>query len=403
MKELAAFLKDDERFDGKHGWDFGIYPEAGKDREQLVAMVGCCKAKDGDYRVLQPFGHPERPYHHYVIQCLSGQEELLEVPESTTPIVTRARRQPSTTTGKPSWLALPEGELITAALTAMTLKGMATGWVPGRMQNNLLPLKTVGERACCHGGVHTSNNSSVSFRRDGAILFHCTAEDHCDITPPIIGNWRKGLGGRMCLDALLPEQLCEFDPVLVKNFEAEVWAELPEAKKLRSCPSYGAYADFVTSYYNRFFVHVYTGKPEIVQFVVDEDGIPQKYERRTLAHTREITLNAGESFDIWVKSASKCTRKGFIAHPDPDYEDSENVNLCVGSFPMGRVAKEPLTDAELARIKPILRAFEVDICRDEPAHYDYVYNWLAYPLQKLGRKNNTAILIFGAQGTYLRG
>ncbi len=399
VKDLHTFLRDDERFDGKHGWDCSVYPEAGSDREQLLGMVGCCKAKDGDYRVLEPMG-PEHPYHAYIVQCLTGSEESLEPRDPSTPIVARANRR-SRRPGKPDWLSLPEGELVVLAMQGMCGKGMVSGYRPGVLKNNLLPFETTGERACCHGGSHDSNTCGVTFRRDGAILYHCNSESHCELDPPVIGCWRRSLASRMSEDALLPDQASKFDPSLVQALEREVWAEMPEAKKLASCPSYCIYVKFVIQYYNRFFVHVLSGKPEIVQFDLDDDGVPVSFERRTFASTRETTLHAGSSFDIWVKDAAKETRTGFFAHPDPDHAIPGQVNMCVGSFPMARACKEPLTELELARLKPILRAFEVDICRDEAVQYEYVFNWLAYPLQQLGRKNNTAILVFGAQGMRL--
>jgi len=397
---LLAFLKDDERFNGNHGWDMGIYPEAGNPREQLFSMVGCCKAKDGDYRVLQPYG-PERPYNHFIAQSLTGQEEMLELPdEELPPIVRRARKNPRNTriSGKPAWLNLPDGELVVHAMQGLCANGMVSGYLPGVLKNNLLPFETTGPRPCCHGGTHDSNTCGVSFRRDGAILYHCNADAHCELEPPIIGSWRKTLASRMSVDALLDSQATKFDSKLLESMEAEVWAENPKAKKLPDCPSYGLYRDFCIEYYNRFFVHVLCGKPEIVQFELDDEGVRVSYERRNYAHAKEATMDAGESFGLWAKSSKKNRASGFFAHPDPDHDMPHLVNLCVGSFPMARVKEEPLTAAELERINPILRAFEVDICRDEPAHYNYVYNWLAFPLQKLGRKNNTAILVFGAQG-----
>ncbi len=397
VKHLHALVEDDETLPD---FDKSIYPEQESSGERLISMVGACKGKykpnmPHDYRVLEPLD-ASRPYHHYVIQSLTGTETVLELPDQPRP---PTRRRGPVSQGKPSWLTVTESEAQGLALEAMVSAGMRDGYSVGRLHNNVVIMETTGSRPCMHGHTHESNNASVSFRRDGALLYHCNATDCAKLDAPQIGFWRKSLEERLTLDALLPEQRREFDVRLLSQLELAVKLDDPDVKKLTKCRNYRLFQRFCVSYCNLFFAHVFLAKPEVVQFYFDDELRPSKYERRSLGATKEITDHAGAAFKIWMTHPDKRTFEGFFFNPDLDVKDPKKVNLCVGAFPMANVSKEPLDQRELNIIQPLLDLLHFDLCCAAQDHTDYVLNWLALPLQRLGAKTGTAILVFGQQGT----
>lgn len=301
--------------------------------------------------------------------------------------------------GKPAWLTLTEVEAQGLAVEAMVAAGMRTGFTVGRLHNNVVILETVGARHCMHDRVHESNNCSVSFRRDGVLLYHCNSAHCANLDPPQIGFWRKCLEERLTLDALLPEQRREFDVALLTDLENAVHADDPGVKKLTKCQGYPLFRRFCVAYCNLFFAHVFLAKPEVVEFFFDEEFRPEKYERRTLGATKEVTEHAGAAFSIWMKHPEKLTYDGYFFDPDLTAVQPRKINLCTGSFPMQHVSKDPLDDREMAIIEPLLKLLREDLCAGIDEHYEYVLDWNALPLQKLGAKTGTAILVFGSQGT----
>jgi hypothetical protein len=108
-------------------------------------------------------------------------------------------------------------------------------------------------------------------------------------------------------------------------------------------------------------------------------------------------MHGGVAMELWMKWAEKKTYERYRSAIDGNCAPDE-FNLSTCTFPMRHVPKVPLTEDELAFIQPILNHLSDIICDGQQEHADYVLDWLALPLQHLGRKTDTAILVMGSQG-----
>lgn len=110
-------------------------------------------------------------------------------------------------------------------------------------------------------------------------------------------------------------------------------------------------------------------------------------------------MHGGEAMELWMKWSEKQTFERYRSAIDGNCaEDEFNLSTC--TFPMRHVAKVPLTADELEHIEPILSHLTVIVCDGQQEHADYVLDWLAVPLQHLGRKTDTALLVMGSQGGF---
>lgn len=218
--EYEAFFAENEEYFGTDEvgklFDQSIYPKQASTGERVIRMVGACKG-EGDTRVLAPLDS-SRPYHHFLIQCLTGCEKHMVFDTSSRP-AQRRRGNPSTSGGTPAWLKLSKVQAQLTALQALQRAGMTEGYRVVKMQNNILVLATEGSRTCMHGETHTSNGCSVVFQKDGTLKFVCLGTNCISKGSTEIGRWRDGLTERCSMDCLTDQQLQEFDPNVLKQLE----------------------------------------------------------------------------------------------------------------------------------------------------------------------------------------
>jgi hypothetical protein len=230
----------------------GVYPSTSSQGEQLLGCVGCCKAIDGDERVLEAMD-PPRPFHAFLVQALKGDEKLL-TPYCTSispppPVRRRVDLAPVT---KPAWLTLSDVAMQRMAAAALEEVGLVDGIAMRTCRNNLVSFDTQGQRGCLHDTEHTSNGFSVSFQRDGLMRYHCTS-DRCSGEEPVqLGRWRNALGERMCMIALTDAQTRDWSARHLADLERDVQAQSPRAKKLEECDDFPAFAAHAREYTNRY-------------------------------------------------------------------------------------------------------------------------------------------------------
>lgn len=248
--ELVGFLEHHEEladFDNK------VYPKTG---ERLMRVVGAIKA-NGDNRVLEPVD-ASRPYSHYLIQSLIGNELRLV---AGGPVPKRARLEATDAQVRPRWLKLSENDMELTALQLMRAAGMTTGYRLDYTKLNLVYLKNTGMRECVHGFTHESNNACVVFQRDGNVAYRCHGSE-CATKDYRLGSWRTTLADMVGDDAITPEQMKVFDPSVTRAWEE---ATVTSGKKLEESPDYPVFRKHALAYFDRFFKHVHIGRPEVVQ------------------------------------------------------------------------------------------------------------------------------------------
>ena len=377
----------------------GVYPMTESQGEQLLGCVGCCKAINGDERVLEPMD-PPRPFHAFLVQALKGDEKLLTpYCTSVSPPPPVRRRVDPTPVSKPTWLTLSDVAMQRMAAAALEEVGLVDGIAMRTCRNNLVSFDTQGRRSCLHDTSHTSNGFSVSFQRDGLMRYHCTS-DRCSGEEPVqLGRWRNALGERMSMNALTEAQTREWSARHLADLERDVQAHSPQAKKLEECDDFPAFAAHAREYSDRFFRHVFSCKPEVLQVQYSADGHVCEYIRRTLASAREVTMHGGAAFNLWVTWPHKSFYMGYAAHPNPARVSPLRFNTMTATLPMRHVPHAPLTPTELSTIEPILHLLREGICCGVAEHFEYLVRWLAVPLQELGARTGVALLVHGAQGT----
>jgi hypothetical protein len=236
------------------GWDNSVYPVRS---ERLLRVVGAIKGS-GDTRVLEPADHL-RPYHHYLVQCLIGNELGLPTFEGRLP--KRPRVDPRDALVRHSWVP-SENDMEYIGLSLMRASNMTTGYRVDLPQLNVLKFVTTGERPCVFGPVHHSNSCGVVFERSGDVNYICHGTE-CRGKKHRLGSWRTTLAQLAAPDAITDKQMREFDPAVPKAMED---ACLLEGRgKLEDCAGFAVYREAALSYFNRFFNHVHCSRPEIVQ------------------------------------------------------------------------------------------------------------------------------------------
>lgn len=251
--ELAGFL---EAHDSLAAFDNKVYP---KTAERLMRCVGAIKGS-GDTRVLEP-ATCHRPYSHYLIQALVGNELRLA---AAGPLPKRPRLDPADAAVRPRWLKVSENEMELLALQLMRGAGMTEGYRLDSTKLNLVYLKNTGPRPCINGFTHESNNCCVVFRRDGSVTYQCHGSECAGKEMARLGSWRTTLADLVCDDAITPEQRKVFDPAVTRAWEDATLAAA-NGKKLEDSPDFPVYRKHALAYFDRFFKHVHIGRPEIIQ------------------------------------------------------------------------------------------------------------------------------------------
>lgn len=322
-------------------FDWRVYPTAG---ERVLRCVGAIKGTDPrsgreDTRVLVPLDST-RPYTDYLVQFLEGGEAMVDN-ENPRPRRRARVATASPATTRPSWLDVSDAEAIFSTQKALTSAGMISGYTFDRQIRNVLHFKTAGNRKCCFGVTHHSNNFGCVLTREGNIEYTCHGSA-CDGRKRVIGRWRELDVASACdFEALTPEQLREFDPDIPGEAQRMLLAANPDVVTKSGKPDMEAMEDyprlvgFQRKYLGHFFKHV-TGlaKPEILQLTYDEHSRPVAFVRRTLMDTAQVTRAAGrEAFNNWLTDSKKVTYAGYVSMMDRSKVPANKFNLLFGSRP----------------------------------------------------------------------
>lgn len=136
------------------------------------------------------------------------------------------------------------------------------------------------------------------------------------------------------------------------------------------------------------------------QKYLDDAGNVVGFERRKTFSTAEVVKPAGLIWNIWLASLDKATYREYGFHPDPAEaaKTPDKFNLCTGVMPFANTVVRPLTAREEGIVKPLFDHVLEVFCDAKPDLFDYLVNWVAAVLQHPGVKNNSALIIQGAQG-----
>lgn len=98
-------------------------------------------------------------------------------------------------------------------------------------------------------------------------------------------------------------------------------------------------------------------------------------------------------YKLWADSPRRRTVKELVFNPRPTKDDplpKHAVNLFRGLPVQPKPTKPPECKLILQHIKRL--------CRDREAEFDWLIKWMAFPLQNLGAKMDSSVIMYGAEG-----
>ena len=133
---------------------------------------------------------------------------------------------------------------------------------------------------------------------------------------------------------------------------------------------------------------------EIVEEYRTPEGNVETFARRKHTDVRLRLAHSGDVYEQWLRSQGRREYRDYDFCVDPAKEDPKKYNTFFGKFPFEHVeAPFELSDAELERIRPILKHYDTSFCNSDPELSAYLWNWFALPLQHRGLKTEVAVVI----------
>ncbi len=368
--------------------------------------MGCCKDSAKDTLlpfVPSPSAVKQHPLHHHILTFLTGDEQdvtdLVAVPDARPaqrPRTTEAshiNQDANRTFAVAPWLdQADEMEYKVLAHTLLSKKGVGSGYELGRLKGYQMYGSTnraLG-RNCAHGSErHLNNNFYVTFERSGNIMYHCFGAS-CSAKPPLLlGQWTHTL--RSLLDS--PDMWVpgsKVDAALLRNLQKAAIRATPAKEKLTNQPWYDELEQVICRYLSHFFIFVSKPSVYVVQ-TLEQDGSVATYTRYDSTRLKNVVMPYQFAFDIWNKSHFRetlATKIKFVGQPWSDRVGPEEYNLCEGMMPLLKEPHRPITEADMAEMKPILDHIHDSICAGSDEDYANLMAWLAHvvqdPAQKVG-------------------
>lgn len=143
-----------------------------------------------------------------------------------------------------------------------------------------------------------------------------------------------------------------------------------------------------------------TSRPEVILLEYNEKDEISGFTTRTFGDMGTWMTNATKAFNVWKASPYRREVRDYQFELNPENCDPKKFNLFTGKLPMSHIEPhERPTAEELVYLQPILQHILVHFCGGEDDLADYLLNWLAFPLQRLGEKTGVAVVVKGLPGT----
>ena len=361
------------------GVNFDLSPY--KAAEQLLAVVGGCKGKVGsrpdDRRVLTTLTHQDEPWA-FLAQLLRGDESVLEVPTHETDGngsgsssgTNRGRTAEQLGVADIDPRIMPAVEAALAAMEPSDTTSCFHRFTRFQDGTVSIYMKTVGERKCPYGSVHTSNNFYVHATRQGLLRYRCLGSLCREEAAKKIGTWFDSVANG---DA--------FDARIVVTFDLKT-------EKQR-----------ILDYYNRFFALVHLNKPVVFEFQHDQLGRRVSFNERSIRSTQELMMDCKAHFKIWQEAAEKSRFRYVVYEPNDDVVKVDQLNTFIDIRAELENDMAMLEEADTELIQPILWHIEHILCNGNKEFFYYLIRWMALPLQPRGQKTEVLVCITGDQGT----
>ena len=139
---------------------------------------------------------------------------------------------------------------------------------------------------------------------------------------------------------------------------------------------------------------VNTASIEYIEEVFREDGRMDDYTPKRKAAMQERLASVAGAWDLWYRSLARRTYADykFVVGPHAP-ERRPRYNVFNGKLPFKRMqGPYDRSQAELARIQPILDHYDSHWCGGSPEIIAYLWDWFALPLQEPGRKTGIAVV-----------
>ena len=315
-----------------------------------------------------------------------------------------------------------------------------------KQENNSLYFKTGPSRVCPYfvrsgaagqGHYHDSNSFKLNFMRSGAIKYWCfgsscqdeyrrEAEEvgrwmaqapeaggsHFDLNHynSLAAKWREEMG-KLKQQHDLAERLGkgnnEHDSAEVRDPAEEMGegdaghdsaAELgKKGDKVHDPAQLHDLRDALIRYLNRFFVAVKNRRPEILELEYDGAGRHViDFTRRPLNQHWAFYRNMKFMQNQWLCTEDRRTADRLVFEVDPAMVSPREFNMFLGL----RIEREydvAGTELDEGLIAPILELLRDVWAEGSDVVYEYLLNWMAYPL-KVKRKTGVCVVVISDQG-----
>lgn len=283
----------------------------------------------------------------------------------------------------------PHGELDVAVAVAicyqiLEARGDCSSYWHAQEGNGLYFMTGNEDRICPSGIVHDSNNFKLYFEDDGGIWYGCFG-GKCQRHQ--VGRWREEIWER------------SFDEDHYSELARPYHEEMQKKAEDRNHEMLASITSQLIKYMNHYFIVVKSSKPEVMELRYDSTGLRVvNFERRSFpVHKHVYKL---PYMHKWLDSPKRRKVARLIFKFNQAEVRDDEFNMFLGL----RIEKEnaaelllPTYPTNMARVTPFL-----DLLHDVWAGgcnetYEYILNWLAYPLQTR-HKTRVCLVVISDQG-----
>lgn len=385
-------------------FDTAVY----KSSEQLWQLPWCHKTPT-DKRILTPINYKVQFQNHF-IQCTSPPDPVniikIEVKEEHKRKKAKTYHSPETT--EISFNSSSDSKKIAKLqnLLEKVAKDTTSQWYKQEIQENGNEThfyKTKRVRTCwvCPNEKHKSNNFVLNIRGN-KVYYKCMSKECIKLMPRCLGiiesnssipkleetnEWLLDTNDillfRNAINQLLSEQM-----MMPKSCSQE------QVKKINKQS-----ADTLVKLLNKFFVCVLNGiHSEIIMIEYSEStGQVKKYTRTTYKTICNHYADIKMELDIWHKHPNKRRFEGITY----DANTNNIPNNCFNLWLPPRVVLENKVpnECDQSQIELWLKHIKQVFAANDEQLYQFIINWIAYPIQHPGVKIPNALVMTSGQGT----
>lgn len=197
-------------------------------------------------------------------------------------------------------------------------------------------------------------------------------------------------------DVELPALSSRFDAKEFKNWYAKTFIDQDAMPPEDS-------VSVVVRHMNRYFAVIHGAKKQVVEYLYNGDKIVDyQFRSESQANARlgkcmvyDEDGKRNNLYAVWSRHIDSTEFFGTVFSPKP-VDDPEKFNTFYGVRAQKEVAARGMVNFDEAAIQPLLTHI-YDLAGQDDFYYNYLLDWMAYPLQT-GEKTQVAVVLRGEPG-----